>query len=285
MRSVSYRSFEDEINGGLNSNSRLSREYPLVVNCAGFMNIEKKFGTNNRQGRLDYYLMYIVDGRLKIYMPRGAEYAEAGSFIIFPPNCKYRYSFSGHGTLSYYFAHFSGSEVDRYIEELMLSPTYTVFKIPASEDAVGGFTELFDVYARNGEFRDHALSSAMDKILIALAEAKIGGERKPLFGKSLTFLNAKYTDDIRIPDLAAMEGLSLSRYNAVFKRVVGMPPTKYIISLRIKHACTLLSGTNLGISEIGAMVGYEDNHFFSKIFKSTMGISPQKYRAEKNSHT
>jgi AraC-like DNA-binding protein len=96
--------------------------------------------------------------------------------------------------------------------------------------------------------------------------------------KSLSYINGSYTEPIRIPRLAAMEGLSVSRYNTVFRQCVGVSPVRYITKLRMRQACTLLEGTGLTVKQISKIVGYEDNHFFSKIFKSYVGVSPVAYR-------
>ena len=142
--------------------------------------------------------------------------------------------------------------------------------------AVGG-TKL--VRKQSGQtFRDLAAGVAIKSALIALARAMAGGKRPSPIERSLAYIKASYTDDIRIPHLAAMDGLSVSRYNAVFREQTGTSPTGLITDLRLKHACTLLSSTDLSIGNIGAMVGYADNHFFSKIFKSHIGLSPKEYR-------
>ena len=98
----------------------------------------------------------------------------------------------------------------------------------------------------------------------------------------MTYIISKYTEDISVPYLAEMEGLSVSRYNTLFREINGTSPIKYIISLRMNHACTLLATTNLAINEIGSAVGYQDNHFFSKLFKKYVGIAPQTYRSSSN---
>jgi transcriptional regulator GlxA family with amidase domain len=111
-----------------------------------------------------------------------------------------------------------------------------------------------------------------------LAERAAAGGGRVSLHKSLSYINSLYTDRISVPELAEMENLSVSRYNAVFRSVTGMSPTKYIMGLRINHASTLLSSTDMDIGQIGEMVGYADKHFFSRVFKSYTGLSPREYR-------
>ena len=96
--------------------------------------------------------------------------------------------------------------------------------------------------------------------------------------KSISYINGNYVQDLRIPELAKMENLSVSRYNSLFKQVTGISPVEYIKKMRLASACELLSATDLPIKTVSAMVGYPDSHFFSRIFKKSLGVSPAFYR-------
>jgi transcriptional regulator GlxA family with amidase domain len=75
-----------------------------------------------------------------------------------------------------------------------------------------------------------------------------------------------------------MESLSNSRYITVFKENMGMSPSEYIINLRINVACDLLRNHDMSVKEVAASVGYDNAHFFSKIFKKKTGTTPKKYK-------
>ena len=47
-------------------------------------------------------------------------------------------------------------------------------------------------------------------------------------------------------------------------------------------ACELLESSNISVKQVGALVGYNDPHFFSKLFKKHVGISPSEYREKKD---
>jgi YesN/AraC family two-component response regulator len=53
---------------------------------------------------------------------------------------------------------------------------------------------------------------------------------------------------------------------------------KYILSIRIRNAQTLLETTEYNISNIASMVGYENAFYFSRLFKKQKGLSPAAYR-------
>lgn len=278
MKSVSYYSFDDNEANGLCTDSRASSDYPYMVNCAGFVTIDVPFTTFNSIGRLDYYLMYISDGRLRAELNGEQVKVGAGDVLIFPPEYKYRYTLPTGSPVSYYFVHFTGSHAESLLAELGFSELPAICRVGYSQNATQGFCDIFDAYLCDDRFRDLSLSAALERVLIALARASHAIESPSPIERSIAYIKASYTEEISIPAIAAMEGLSVSRYNAVFKGVTGISPIKYITDLRMKHACSLLKSTNLHVKEIGSIVGYRDNHFFSKAFKSKMGLSPQKYR-------
>ncbi len=63
-----------------------------------------------------------------------------------------------------------------------------------------------------------------------------------------------------------------------FKHYTGMTPMQYIISVRMTHAQQLLSTTDYTITEISAVVGYDNPLYFSRLFKKQIGLSPTDYR-------
>lgn len=64
----------------------------------------------------------------------------------------------------------------------------------------------------------------------------------------------------------------------IFKEVEGIHFKECLIQKKIEKAKRLLEDTELRIYEIGALVGYADIKYFSKMFKRYIGITPQEYR-------
>ncbi len=54
----------------------------------------------------------------------------------------------------------------------------------------------------------------------------------------------------------------------------------YINKFRIERATQLLTQTDLSIMEIADMTGFNNQRYFSTVFKQTIGSSPSKYKEE-----
>jgi hypothetical protein len=64
----------------------------------------------------------------------------------------------------------------------------------------------------------------------------------------------------------------------LFKLATGYTPNDFLIRIRIHRACELLRETDLSIKEISAALGYDDQFYFSRVFKSVSLVSPREYR-------
>ncbi len=276
VNSLCYYGYNDESSDGFNMCSRYSVAMPIEVNCTGLISIARPFRTHNERGREDYYLMYIIEGELSVSLPQGDVTVMAGDFIVFPPKYKYIYTFSGEGTISYYYAHFTGSYVDSLLDTLGITSLPYVSSAGTIRTVSDAFSTMFGYYARNEEHLSQKSGAQLQIILSSLASNRDG--RMERLRSSLSYINASYTSEISVPYLAAMDNLSVSRYNVLFREQMGVSPVKYITDLRMKHACTLLLGTDMSVGTVGESVGYPDKYFFSKTFKGHMGLSPKEYR-------
>ena len=123
-------------------------------------------------------------------------------------------------------------------------------------------------------------------VLEILAEAarldqNVGGRRKdpPAWLMAATDLvHARFRDNLRIDDLAAVAGVHAAHLAAVFRRVHRMPVGSYIRRLRVDWAADLLARTNLPISLIAAEAGFSDQAHLTRWFRRVFGATPAAYR-------
>lgn len=63
----------------------------------------------------------------------------------------------------------------------------------------------------------------------------------------------------------------------LFKEATGMSILNYLTVYRIKRACELLKSSGLSIKSVACSVGYQDQMYFSKVFKKMTAYSPSEY--------
>ncbi len=95
----------------------------------------------------------------------------------------------------------------------------------------------------------------------------------------LDLMNEHYNQDKGLNFYADACFLSVSRFSHWFKQQMGMSPAKYINDLRIGYAKSYLTAyyTN-SIEYVSRQCGYKDQHYFSRVFKKNVGMTPTEYR-------
>ncbi len=84
-------------------------------------------------------------------------------------------------------------------------------------------------------------------------------------------MHSKYNDQQSIDFYAKQCNLSKYHFIHLFKEYTGLSPYAYKTRIRIEKAKDLLSSTNLSISEISNILGYNNSLYFSNLFKKTQG--------------
>ncbi|MNO36149.1 HTH-type transcriptional regulator YesS [compost metagenome] len=96
-----------------------------------------------------------------------------------------------------------------------------------------------------------------------------------------TIVQEGYAQELSIARIAEEVFLTPNYISLIFKKETGETLTDYITRIRINKAKELLLTTDLKVMEISELVGYENPHYFSTVFKKTVGVHPLKYRSGK----
>jgi AraC-like DNA-binding protein len=94
----------------------------------------------------------------------------------------------------------------------------------------------------------------------------------------LAHIDANFTSDIRLDDLARRFDISKYYLTREFKRAYGETIFQHIISLRINYAKRLLRFTDKSVEEISALCGFNDQSYFSKQFKKAENVTCLAFR-------
>ena len=92
------------------------------------------------------------------------------------------------------------------------------------------------------------------------------------------YFQEHYNEDIQIKDYAKARSMSVSWFLRKSKEFVGQPPAQYLLALRMNNAISLLETTDYNVTEISAIIGYDNPLYFSRLFKKHKGVSPSEYR-------
>ena len=98
----------------------------------------------------------------------------------------------------------------------------------------------------------------------------------PAIGDVLRTIDASFAQPLNLDTLAAVAGLSVSRFTARFRSEVGLSPHRYLCAVRVRRAQDLLRG-GLAPSVVATEVGFFDQSHLCRHFRRVLGITPRDY--------
>ena len=84
---------------------------------------------------------------------------------------------------------------------------------------------------------------------------------------------------LELKEMAAIAGMSKYHFLRVFRRLTGVTPHRYLISVRLRRAALALASSQLPVVEIALDAGFGDLSTFNRRFRTTFGLTPTQYRA------
>jgi AraC family transcriptional regulator len=116
----------------------------------------------------------------------------------------------------------------------------------------------------------------------ALAKAAPGESALPGYKlrRITDWMAAHLADEFSLGRLADQAGISAFHFNRLFKRATGVPPSRYLINLRMDAARQLLRETRKSVITIANEIGYSNPSHFAQLFRKATGLSPTDYRRE-----
>lgn len=120
--------------------------------------------------------------------------------------------------------------------------------------------------------------------VIGVRESIANSRYSEIVEAAIRYIEDNYSDDeLSLNMLASHVNVSPNHLSTIFSQQTGQTFIKYLTEYRMEKAKELLKCTNMRSSEISEEVGYKDPHYFSYMFKKSVGMTPTKYRGGKDS--
>lgn len=96
--------------------------------------------------------------------------------------------------------------------------------------------------------------------------------------RAVDYVKRNYMKKVTLEEVASFVYLSPSYFSKIFKEEMGRNFNSYLNHIRIEMSKRLLVDDSVVLVDVSNIVGYEDQSYFSKVFKKLTGVSPGKYR-------
>lgn len=179
-----------------------------------------------------------------------------------------------------------------YLESFMTSEEHVRKKVTltdADDIQVQAILEaMLQEYNRREDHFDLHLRADLLKLLAVLVRAytddmeadlsRVGDPNHRAILETINYINQHFAEDLRLDDVCRLAMMSKTYFCDLFKEATGKTFNHYLNELRLRRAMRLLLDRNLSVSDVCFMVGFNNVPYFSRKFKSVVGLAPSEYR-------
>ncbi|CAM4496622.1 AraC family transcriptional regulator [Paenibacillus endophyticus] len=148
---------------------------------------------------------------------------------------------------------------------------------------------LHNEYNQTTPFRNELLTLKLHEILLQFQRIRVSRQGMNAQEKAyptgngsiwpvIEYIHYHYRDDLSLSGLADHFRIPPTRLSIEIKKHAGINFLHLLHKIRIRHACSLLSATDMSILDIALEVGFSSYNVFGRLFREYKGITPTEYR-------
>ena len=259
---------------------------PFYLEMAGISYCDGTYRMK-RQDSAETVVEYIVEGRGYLNV-NGENYAATtGDVYILRKNTTHTYWSDAKSPWVKIFFNIRGSLAEKILDEYQLGePGRVVLEADGLEQDFRDMLEdLQDSTVGQTERFDRAVLKFLEIIIKLTNMQRAAGTRKDnlmsVEKEMNTLIEYITMNPRRIVSNQELADVIFRSKDYVIKRFFanfGVTPYDYQIQQKMFSARNMLANMNLSVKEIASALGYDDQHYFSYMFKKRCGMSPTQYR-------
>ena len=226
----------------------------------------------------DYWLIHVIaEGKGQFVKGGEVHMLGKGDCFIIRPMEVTTYISDGEEPWEYYWLGFSGDDAKKLADYALPEE---VCAAKAGKEAFTSIVSFYNAFAAGREPDELTIVSRLYEFLAQLRKsiAPDKATKQDIVSVALQYPEKNYFRDINISRLAAELGVTRSYFTALFTEKTGSSPYNFLTALRLEKAKSLLSESELRVSEVAYSVGFAGIERFSDMFKKYFGQSPLAYR-------
>ena len=142
--------------------------------------------------------------------------------------------------------------------------------------------ELRDEWESGEEGSDMVCALVMELTILLKRQLQMKSQESSGTYKAMNelkhYIDTHYQEDLSLSNLSKIFYLQPGTISKNFRQIWGKNINRYINSVRITNAVHILDKSDISITELAEMVGYENVNTFLRQFKEKMDVSPLQYR-------
>lgn len=119
----------------------------------------------------------------------------------------------------------------------------------------------------------------MMEFILNVAQTEVSDSIKSGIRQAVLYVDDHFQENLTLVSVAERFHIEKSYFSRLFRKETGENFVLYICRRRMEKAVEYMKKTDINLTEIAFMVGYDDYTYFNKVFRKTMGVSPREYRS------
>ena len=237
-----------------------------------------------------------VDYAMLIYCTEGEGWCETGGvrhtvsanhFIILPPGTPLSFGASEENPWTIYWLHFRGTEAGYFVQRASRPMPIEPGDNSRIQHRLDLFEELYATFsmAHTHDFMVYAsmcLHTLLASFVLLPQYRHISMVRhndESFANRVIHFMHENVQRRLSLDEISRRFNYSASHFSLLFRNETGISPITYFIRLKIQKACQYIELTDMRLSDIATVLGFEDAAYFTRTFSKVMGTTPSEYRA------
>lgn len=225
----------------------------------------------------NHELVFITKGKGKIiYDKRTVEVSE-NDVVYFYPGIKHSLCVDKEPFMEFYGVHFSFEENKN---KLNLPDIFNIkgnVKIP---ELLSELLKTWNSKEYMFEWRQDLLISEIIYTIYKLMYVKeeISAANDVRITKVIDYIHKNPFEHHTMSSLCSVSKLKKSCLSENFKKMTGLSPINYCKKLKLEYSKSMLMESDLTVREISSKCGFNDEFYYSRMFRKQFGLSPSEYR-------
>jgi AraC-like DNA-binding protein len=215
----------------------------------------------------------------------GVRAIKSKAAVYIPAGVQHSYDPNPEVYWNNYWMIFDGNAAKNSFGEILPSGP-GVFQLAETDKIANDFMELSNVVlsektelAAYGFFLFHSILINLHMQIDKISSVS----RKTRFSVALQEIRDMALEpDVDLEKLSLRHGLGYDNFRKLFKQQVGISPKQYFLNAKINQCKSLLVNSSLSIKQIAGMAGFDNQYYFSRLFKSKTGVSPRSFRSDRD---
>lgn len=256
--------------------NELSERLSLSVRSAGEFFCDLTYCTE-RRGMKQFLLLYTISGEGELfYHSKSYDLRERSVMLI---DCDYPQIYrTKQDFWHFYYVHFTGTAAEALTKKATEGEKFAFYPECGKEirELLENILKCKDILLPSESLKGCIMMEQIFQEILKTEETG-AAEQAPL-QNAIDYIHWHYAEKISLEELSKLALLSKFYFIRQFKRYTGSTPAEYLRAYRIARAQILLKTTPLSVEEIAAKVGYENASSFIRVFRSSIGCTPEFFR-------